>query len=112
MAEARDYKLRTHVRAEKLEKDKSVGTANGVQTGYAGDYLVHVPGYGTKLVKGNAFEAEYVPVGDEEKVVAEFTPKGKTVDVVLEFLSANPGERERVLQEERDGASRKGILES
>jgi len=64
------------------------------------------PAVAKRVMAGEDFDAEY----DEIQGDAEFHPAGKTEDAVLEFLAANPDQVDRVKQEERDGASRKGIL--
>jgi len=101
----KEYRSKKRVIAEKVEESGQVMTSNGPGFAFAGDYLVHEV-TGTRVVAGEDFDAEY----DEIQGDAEFHPAGKTVDAVLEFLAANPDQVDRVKQEERDGASRKGIL--
>ena len=86
-----------------------VGTRDGVRGARAGDYVVY-GNDGTRIVKGSEFDAEYVLVETEESEARKFTPAGKSVEDVVEFLKENPDEVERVKQLERDGGSRKGIL--
>lgn len=109
MAEVRDYKKRDYVRAELIETDSQVGTRDGMRGAKAGDYLVYESA-GTRVVKGSVFNAEFVLVESEESEARQFSPGGKSVEEVLEFLKENPDEVERVKQLERDGGSRKGIL--
>lgn len=110
MSEVLEYKHREYVKAEKLDKDGNVYLAGGKSPAKTGDYLVYEE-KGTRLVKGEDFERDFVLVEESVSEARKFSPIGKTVDVVLEFLHEHPDEVDRVKQEERDGGSRKGILE-
>lgn len=106
-----EYRARNTVRAEQLEEGGNHVTANGVSYIPAGDYLVHIPGYGTRRVEKDAFESEYVVITDAEAEVRAYVPEGQTVEKVLEFLRDNPDEVERIKALESVAGKRKGILE-
>lgn len=110
MGDVLEYRHRDYVKAERLENDGNVYLSGGKSFGKAGDYLVYEAN-GTRLVKGAEFEREFVVVEESISESRKFSPLGKTVDEVLEFLREFPDEIDRVKQEERDGGSRKGILD-
>lgn len=107
MGDVRDYKLREYVRAERVNETGWVNTRNGREFARHGSYLVY-GNNGVRLVRGEAFEREYVEV---DIAVAEFNPAGKSVGEVVDFMRLNPDEIERVKDAERKGGNRKGILE-
>lgn len=110
MGDVQEYRARGTIRAEKVEEDTRIVTVHGVENVKAGDYLVYQSG-GVSVMSGAAFEKEYVVLEESVSEARKFTPAGKTVEVVLEFLKANPDEIERVRELEEDGASRKKILD-
>lgn len=109
MAEVREYKKRDFIRAEKVVESGRVVVGNGPTQVRAGDYLVYGSG-ATKVVKGSEFEKEYILVEDEESEARGYSPAGKSVEEVVNFLKENPDEINRVKQLEKKGGSRKGIL--
>lgn len=111
MSEYQEYQAREFVKALKLTEDDNVFTTNGKEFGRKGDYLMQVPDDGTYLVAGEWFDEKYEPVAEKLSEARQFTPAGKTVEEVVSFLKEFPEETERVKQLERDGGSRKGILE-
>lgn len=102
----KEYRSKARVTAEKLTETGQVMTSNGPGFAFAGDYLVH-GAMGTRIIPGEDFEHGW----DEVKGDNEFHPAGKTVEIVTAFLDEHPDEVDRIKQEERDGASRKGILD-
>lgn len=101
-----EYRKRARVVAEKVAESGPVSTANGAGYALEGDYLVYAI-TGVIVVNGAEFEREYEEIqGDND-----FHPAGKTVEVVLNFLREYPDEIDRVKEEEKSGAERKGILE-
>jgi hypothetical protein len=105
-----EYRLREYVQAERIEHSGTVFTSHGPVFGKEGDYLLHRSGRVVYVV-ADAFEDKYEPVPEDVSEARKFVPGGKTVDQVLEFLKENPDEVERVKKLEREGGSRKGILE-
>lgn len=111
MSEYQQYRSRHAVTALKLEESEYVFTTRGKEFGNVGDYLLKsTEGYVT-LVDQESFDNMYEPVPNEVTEARKFSPTGKTIPEVLEFLKGNPDEIDRVKQLERDGGSRKGILE-
>jgi hypothetical protein len=110
MSDYQEYRKREYVKALKLTESDYVFTTNGKEFGREGDYLMQTED-GTYLVSGEWFDEQYEPVPEEVTEARKFVPAGKTVEQVIEFLRENPEEIERVKQLERDGGSRKGILE-
>lgn len=110
MSKVRNYKLREFVKAEKLSKNGDVYTSKGREYAKAGDYLVY-NNLGTFIVRGTFFEEQYVAVEQDESDARTFTPAGKTVNEVREFMDNNPDECVRVRSLELKGAGRKGITE-
>lgn len=102
----KEYRLKGTIQAEKVPENTRMVTVHGPVDIEAGDYLIYTH-EGVKVVNGKLFENEY----SEVKGDSEFKPAGKLVDVVVEFMRENPDQVERIKQEERDGANRKGILE-
>lgn len=100
-----EFRPKGTIWAEKVEEDSRIVTVLGPLDVSAGDYLIHTH-EGVKVVNGKVFENEYVAVESKP----EFHPSGKTVEEVVAYLDENPDEIDRVIQEERDGASRKGIV--
>lgn len=111
MSEYQEYRARESVRALKLTESDYVFTKNGKEFAREGDYLMEIPDDGVFLVSGEWFDEKYEPIPEAVSEARKFTPTGKTIPEVLEFLKENPDEIERVKQLERDGGSRKGILE-
>lgn len=101
-----EYRPKGTIWAEKIAESARIVTVLGPLDVTAGDYLIHTH-EGVRVVNGVVFENEYVAVESKP----EFHPAGKTVDEVTSYLRENPDEVDRVIQEERDGASRKGIIE-
>ena len=101
-----EFRPKGTIWAEKVTEDSRIVTVLGPLDVKAGDYVIHTHD-GVRVVNGQVFENEYEVV--ESKPV--FHPAGKTVEEVVNYLKSNPGEVDRIVQEERDGASRKGILE-
>lgn len=110
MGDVQEYRHREFVRAEKLEGNGTTFTGNGVVEYHEGDYLVYGE-KGTVLVKGSVFEREFVLLEESVREARQFTPAGKTVEAVLEFLKENPDEVSRVKELEASGGKRRGILE-
>lgn len=106
-----EYRARGTVHAEKVAESGNVVTNNGVVFAPEGSYLVYAKDGGFTVVDGDVFEKEYAEVKSEKKSDKDFVPQGNTVDQVVEYFRDNPDDVERVKQLERDGASRKGILE-
>lgn len=104
-----EYRPRGIVFAEKVDNDSRIVTVLGPIDVSAGDYLIHTH-EGVRVVNGKLFENEYEKVSDNSEP-EEFHPAGKSVDVVTEYMRNNPNEVDRIIQEERDGASRKRITE-
>lgn len=100
-----EYRPKGTIWAEKIAESARIVTVLGPLDVTAGDYLIHTH-EGVRVVNGKIFENEYEPVEEKE----EFHPAGHSVDEVVSYLNNNPDEVDRVIQEERDGASRKGIL--
>lgn len=100
-----EYRPKSTVWAEKVDEDSRIVTVLGPLDVSAGDYLIHTH-EGVKVVNGKVFENEYVAVESKP----EFHPAGHSVDEVVSYLNDNSDEVDRIVQEERDGASRKGIL--
>ncbi len=103
-----EYRPKGTIWAEKVAEDSRIVTVLGPLDVSAGDYLIHTH-EGVKVVNGKVFENEYVAV-ESKPEKDEFHPAGKTVEEVVSYLNDNPDDVDRVIQEERDGASRKGIL--
>jgi hypothetical protein len=103
----KEYRYVKTVRAERVNESGNVITNTGPVFAAEGSYLVYAETGGFKVVDGDVFEKGY----SEVKRDSEFVPQGKTVDQVVDYLKENPDDIERVKQLERDGASRKGILE-
>lgn len=111
MSDYQEFRARETVKAIRLTEDGYVFTKNGKEFGRVGDYLQDVPNDGVFLVSGEWFDENYEPIPEAVTEARKFSPTGKTIPEVLEFLKENPDEIERVKQLERDGGSRKGILE-
>ena len=103
----KEYRVKATVRAERVEENSRVMTDTGVKDVAAGDYLVYLSGGGAIVVQGEDFENTYAEVKGD----SEYHPAGNTVEAVVEFMRENPDQVERIKQEERDGGTRKGILE-
>lgn len=101
-----EYRPKGTIWAEKIAEDARIVTVLGPLDVSKGDYLIHTH-EGVRVVNGVVFENEYVAL----ETKPEFHPAGKTVEEVVSYLRDNPDEVERIVQEERDGASRKGILD-
>lgn len=101
-----EFRPKGTIWAEKIEESARVVTILGPLDVTAGDYLIYTH-EGVRVVNGVVFENEYEAVPEKEV----FHPSGNTVDVVVEYMNENPDEVARIIQEERDGASRKGITE-
>lgn len=110
MGEILEFRPREILRAERVEEFARVVTINGVEEAKPGEWLAYVPG-GVQILANSYMEREYELVPESVSESRKFTPGGKTVDEVLEFFREYPEEVERVKQLERDGGSRKGILE-
>lgn len=110
MGEILEFRPREILRAEKVEEYQRVVTINGVEEAKPGQWLAYVDG-GIQILSGAYLEEEYELVPESVSESRKFVPAGKTVDEVLEFFREYPEEVERVKQLERDGGSRKGILE-
>ena len=100
-----EYRPKGTIWAERVAENSRIVTVLGPLDVSAGDYLIHTH-EGVRVVNGVVFENEYVEV----ETKPEFHPAGHSVDEVVSYLNDNPDEVDRVIQEERDGASRKGIL--
>ena len=100
-----EFRPKGTIWAEKVAEDSRIVTVLGPLDVNKGDYLIHTH-EGVRVVNGVVFENEYVAVESKP----EFHPSGKTVEEVVSYLDENPSEVGRVIQEERDGASRKGIV--
>lgn len=107
MGDILEYQSRRRLMAEKLESAERVNSSSGPRWANAGDYVVYT-GEGAFIVPGHEFEAEYEVIPTE---VSKFSPEGKTVPEVLEFLKNNPGEVDRVKEIEAKNGERKGILD-
>lgn len=113
MGEVREYRSHKVVRAEVIEDDsKPVVTRHGIVYPRKGDYLVYDDDGQTRYAEKGPFEDEYLRESDEDKGKREFVPQGHTVEEVLEFLEKHPEETDRIKRLEKNGASRKGILEA
>lgn len=110
MGDIVEYMSTRRVLAEKLDEGEYVNATSGRIWGNAGDYVTYTAD-GAYVVPGDEFEREYKPIPEDVSEARKFIPAGKTVEQVVEFLKENPDEIERVKQLERDGGSRKGILE-
>lgn len=107
MGDIQNYVSRRRVMAEKLESGEYVNSSTGRRWANSGDYVVYT-GEGAFIVPGAEFEREYELIPSE---VSKFSPEGKTIPEVLEFLKDNPGEVERVKELEAKSGNRKGIIE-
>lgn len=101
-----EYRPKGTIWAEKIEETARIVTVLGPLDVTAGDYLIHTH-EGVRVVNSVVFENEYEAVPEKEV----FHPAGSNVDEVVEYMRENPDEVARIIQEERDGASRKGITE-
>lgn len=110
MYPVRQYRNVLTIGAEKVEESGMFSTYDGVRFIPEGDYIVHVPGFGTKHVEAHEFDATYELVPDEEILAQQFTPQGKTVDYVVAFMRDNPQEVDRIKALESAGGKRKAIL--
>jgi hypothetical protein len=111
MSDFQEYRHRQTVSARRLEEDETVFTKNGAEYGREGQYLVHVPNDGVYLVGGEYFEEHYELIPESVSEARKFTPEGKTVEQVLEFMREHPEEIDRVKKLEAKGVGRKGIME-
>lgn len=103
----KDYRVSATIKAERVEKGGNVVTHLGPMYAGEGDYLVYQPDGSVTIWDKERFETHYSEVKGND----EFHPAGKTVDTVVEYMRENPDQVDRIIQEERDGSSRKGIVE-
>lgn len=106
MAEYKEYRNKDTTKAMRLEESGTVGTYHGPVYAKEGDYLVRGE-YGVYLVPGGVFDEIYVELeGDND-----WSPAGKTVEQVKEFLNENPDQVDRVRKLEFKGGNRKSVME-
>ena len=99
------YRRSGTVKAEQVSVTGPVSTGNGLGFANEGDYLVYGD-QGTYVVTCGDFEDNWTEVkGDPE-----YSPAGKTVDQVIDFMRENPDQVDRIKSEEKSGGQRKGIL--
>lgn len=110
MGDVQEYRWSEILRAEIVEEDSRVNTLAGVEWAKAGDYLVHIDG-GVKIATAEYWERMTEPVTEKESEARKFSPAGKSVETVVEFMKENPDEVDRVKAEEKSGGNRKGITE-
>lgn len=110
MGDILEYQSKRRLLAEKLETPERVNATNGVSWANAGDYVIYT-GTGAFIIPGAEFEAEYELIPESVSEARKYSPVGKTVPEVIEFLKENPAEVERVKEIESRNGERKGILE-
>ena len=103
------YRNREVVAAYQVEEPgENVHTRNGVQWAPSSSWAVYGI-LGVEIMSDSAFTAWYAEESDTTE--AGFSPIGKTVESVLEYLDLNPDEVERVKEIESGTANpRKGIM--
>lgn len=130
------YRSKAVYLAVQLSEDQTIVTVSGPIRANSGDFLVsslggihivdeatftegyelvpdNVPSPGTNTQSGSnttSSGSETTTVNDQSNGDALFHPGGNTVDVVTQFMKDNPGEVDRIKEEEKKGASRTGIL--
>jgi len=129
MSQIREYNLRENIRAERVEKSGRIVTANGPIDVVEGEYIIHRNG-GTERVNGQEFEDKYAPVSDSDSEndgaqlyiihrnggtkndrESAFSPVGKSVAQVIEYMNAHPEEVEAIKRREGESNTpRKGIM--
>lgn len=111
------YRNREVVTAYQVgEPGESVNTRNGLLWAPSGSWVVFAA-LGVVIVADKEFADRYavwddsVPVALEPSTDVEFTPLGKTVDDVVEFMDQNPYDVRRIQAIEGATANpRKGIM--
>lgn len=104
------YRNREVVTAYQIaEPGEAVNTRNGIQWAPSGSWAVYGT-LGVEIVNDETFVGRYAEWEIPEEV-AEFSPIGKTVETVLEWLDEHPDDVERVLAIEGGTTNpRKGIM--
>lgn len=119
MSEIREYNLRENIRAERVEQSGRIVTANGPIDVVEGEYIVHKEN-GTERVNGKEFEDKYAPVSgsdsrdedSENDRETGFSPVGKSVAQVTEYMDSHPDEVTAIkARESESNTPRKGIME-
>lgn len=119
MSGIREYNLRENVRAEKVEESGRIVTASGPIDVVEGEYIVHTAN-GTERVNGKEFEDKYAPVSgsdsrdedSENDRETGFSPVGKSVAQVTEYMDSHPEEVDAIKRREGESNTpRKGIME-
>lgn len=129
MSQIREYNLRENIRAERVEKSGRIVTANGPIDVVEGEYIIY-RNSGTERVNGQEFEDMYAPVSDSDSEndgaqlysihrnggtkndrESAFSPVGKSVAQVIEYMNEHPEEVEAIKRREGESNTpRKGIM--